>query len=709
MVQFSPAGIILTDATKQNNPIIFVNTAFTIITGFSSEEVIGRNCRFLQGPATDRHSVAQIRETLKSGGRITLELLNYRKNGEEFWNELTISPEADANGEVVGFVGIVNDVSARRQSEAKSRELETRLTSIIENIPGYVFQRTLKPDGALDITYFSPYVANLLGIPGGRQRAADEIWAFILPDDREHLHRCIERSAADMSDLSVDFRLRTANGGERWMRTYSRPRHLESGAIVWDGIGLDITAERVAEERLSYLAYHDPLTGMPNRSLFDSSLAKALDTSQSDDRQMALLLIDLDGFQEVNDAVGRQIGDAVLRGLSKRIVDFAGRRAGYSARTGGDEFAVFFSPETQGHLPNDANALCRDLMQPLQVDDRAFTIEACIGVAAFPFGSTAEESAGEHSVSELMKRANIALHEAKRAGRGMHQLYSFAADDRRRNQTLVRQSLREAIDGRQFQLHYHPLVDLASGKIIGAEALIRWSHPTLGMQRPDIFIPLAEKTGLIIPIGAWVMEEAMRQAVDWARRHANVPKIAINVSGVQLLHPGFLDTIEGALARTGAKASQLEIELTEGFMIEASPVVLNVLNALKRMGFTLAVDDFGTGYASFRHLRDLPVDKLKIDQTFVRQMVVDSSDASIIRAIIALAKSLELEVVAEGIEDIIQRNFLRDEGCKIGQGYLFSLPLTAEDFVYLLDLGVTLPMGAPPEPSAVAERNADHK
>jgi diguanylate cyclase (GGDEF)-like protein len=548
----------------------------------------------------------------------------------------------------------------------------------------------------------------MLGVPGNRQGTEDDLWALIHLDDREYMHRSIERSAADMSDLSVDFRLRTVKG-DRWMRTYSRPRRLESGAIVWDGIGLDVTAERAAEDRLSYLAYHDPLTGMPNRSLFDTSLAKALNAHQTNNRQVALMLIDLDGFQEVNDAVGRQIGDSVLRGVSKRVVDFASRRAGYSARTGGDEFAVFYSSDTQGDLPDDADALCRDLMQPLHIDDRPFTIEASIGVATFPFHSTAEDSTGEPSVSELMKRSNIALHEAKRAGRGMHQVYSLAADDRRRNQTLVRQSLREAIDGRQFRLHYHPLVNLASGEIVGAEALIRWSHPTLGMQRPDIFIPLAEKTGLIIPIGAWVIEEAMRQAVEWAQRHANVPKIAINVSGAQLLHPGFIETIEGALARTGAKASQLEIELTEGFMIEASPVVLNVLNTLKRMGFALAVDDFGTGYASFRHLRDLPVDKLKIDQTFVRQMVVDSSDASIIRAIITLAKSLELEVVAEGIEDLVQRNFLRDEGCKIGQGYLFSLPLTAEDFVYLLDLGVTLPMGAPPEPSAVAERKADPK
>ena len=695
-MRFSPAGTILTDAKQHDNPVVFVNAAFTAITGYSADDVMGKNCRFLQGPETNRESVAKMRKAIATGERLTLELLNYRKNGDEFWSELTIGPETDADGEVVGFVGIIHDVTARRRSEAKSRELEARLTAIMENMPGYVFQRTLKSDGAVDLTYFSPYFANMLGITGNRQGAGDDLWARIHPDDRDSMYRSIERSAADLSDLSVDFRLRTVNGSDRWMRTYSRPRRLEAGEIVWDGVGLDVTAERVAEERLSYLAYHDPLTGMPNRSLFNASLAKVLNTNQTDDRQVALLLIDLDGFQEVNDAVGWQTGDSVLRGVSKRIADFASRREGYSARTGGDEFAVFYSSEAQDDLSKDAEALYRDLAQTLYVDDRPFAIEACIGVASFPFGSGAEDPGGESGVSELIKRANIALHEAKRAGRGMHRLYSIAADDRRRNQTLVRQSLREAIESRQFRLHYQPQVDLSSGEIVGAEALIRWSHPTLGMQRPDIFIPMAEKTGLIIPLGAWIMEEAMRQAQEWAQRHAHVPKIAINVSGAQLLHPSFIGTVEGALERTGAKANQLEIELTESFMIEATPIVLGVLDALKRMGFTLAVDDFGTGYASFRHLRDFLVDKLKIDQTFVRQMVVDSSDASIIRAIIALAKSLKLEVVAEGIETLVQRNFLRDEGCKIGQGYLFSLPLNAEDFGYLLDHSVKLPMTARP-------------
>ena len=688
-----PSGIVLTDHTQPDGPIRFVNEAFTTITGYPAEEAVGRNCRFLQGAGTDARSVAAMREALAAGRAIKLELLNYRKSGEAFWNELVIGPETDENGDVIGFVGIINDVTARRTLEARDRVLEARLESVLDKMPGYVFQRRLSADGKVELTYVSPSFSKMVGIPATRAPASIDVWRHVHPDDRPAVRASIDRSGAAMLESTIEFRLKTASGGERWIRAHSAPRRLESGDVVWDGVGIDITAERVAEDRLSYLAYHDPLTGMPNRLLFDTSLLRALSASVAGGPRIAVFLIDIDGFQEVNDAVGTQTADAVLRGAAKRVADFVEQRAGYCARTGGDEFAAFFAvTPSDDDLRGDAGALCRSLMQPLDVDHREFAIEACVGAATFPFFSAVDDSAWTTAGSELLKRANIALHAAKQAGRGVHRLYSAAADDRQRNHAVVRQSLRKAIDESQFRLHYHPVVDLESGAIIGAEALVRWSHPTLGLQRPDIFIPLAEKTGLIVPLGAWVIREAIRQSQEWARMGLKPPKIAINVSGVQLHDPGFIDDIGDALAQTGVSASKFEIELTESFMIEASPAMLKVLGALKDFGFSLAIDDFGTGHSTFRSLRDFPFDKIKIDQTFVRQMVVDSSDASIIRAIITLAKSLKIGVIAEGIETVAQRNFLRDEGCRVGQGYLFSLPLDAEDFGDLLNRGVTLPM-----------------
>jgi diguanylate cyclase (GGDEF)-like protein/PAS domain S-box-containing protein len=688
-----PSGIVLTDNTQTDGLIRFVNEAFTTITGYASEEAVGRNCRFLQGAGTDAHSVARIHEAVAAGRRIKLELLNYRKNGEEFWNELIVGPEKNARGDIIGFVGVISDVTARRTLEARNRDAEARLESVLEKMPGYVFQRRLSADGKVDLTHVSQSFSKIVGIPATREPASIDLWRHVHPDDRLAVRASIERSGVAMRDSTIEFRLKTTSGVERWIRAHSTPRRLETGDVVWDGVAIDITAERVAEDRLSYLAYHDPLTGMPNRLLFDASLQRALGASAAGGPRIAAFLIDIDGFQEVNEAVGTQAADAVLRGAAKRVADFVEQREGYCARTGGDEFAAFFAvSSSDDDLRGDAGALCGALMLPLLVDDREFAIEACVGVATFPFASAVDNAARTTAGSELLKRANIALRAAKQAGRGVHRLYSAAADDRHRNHAVVRQSLRKAIDEGQFRLHYHPVVDLGSGAIIGAEALIRWSHPTLGLQRPDIFIPLAEKTGLIVPLGAWVTREAIRQSQEWARMGLNPPKISINVSGVQLQDPGFIDDVGDALARTGVSASQFEIELTESFMIEASPAMLNVLGALKDFGFSLAIDDFGTGHSTFRYLRDFPFDKVKIDQTFVRQMVVDSSDASIIRAIIALAKSLRIGVIAEGIETVAQRNFLRDEGCRVGQGYLFSLPLNPEDFGDLLNRGVTLPM-----------------
>jgi diguanylate cyclase (GGDEF)-like protein/PAS domain S-box-containing protein len=694
-VAFNPSGIVITDHSNPEAPIVFVNPAFTVITGYSAAEAYGRNCRFLQGPETDPAAKAAIRDALSTGSPVKLELVNYRKTGEPFWNELSIQPTLDGAGKVTGYVGFLNDVTVRRKTESERLELVTRLTSITQNIPGYVFQRTLKADGTVSLTYLSPSFATVMGMEPGREAKLGDLWELMHADDIEPTRDSIARSAAELSPLNLEFRLTTEAGGERWIRNRSMPRCTVSGDIIWDGVGLDVTAEKLAEKRLSFLAYHDPLTGLPNRLLLTTSLGVALNAAASDQNEIALFKIDLDDFQEINDAIGQSAADGVLRTIAKRLSKAADDHGGYAARIGGDEFAVLQSVRGD-ELFSRAAEICKQVAVPISVDDREIVVDACIGAAVACSTEMESPQPGE-AASELMKRAHVALNEAKRAGRGVCRVYSTESDDRLRNRMLLRQSLRRGIGEGQFRLHYHPLVDLASGRIVGAEALIRWDHPELGLQRPDVFIPLAESSGLIIPLGEWVLNEAMRQSQEWTAQGIKVPRIAINVSGVQIHDPAFLHTVQRALAQTGANASNFELELTEGFMIDASTEILKVLNAVKATGFSLAVDDFGTGHSSFSYLRDFPVDKVKIDQTFVRQMVIDSSDASIIRAIVALAKSLRLGVVAEGIETAAQRDFLRDEGCCTGQGYLFSLPLTAEDFAFLLASGVTLPVAPPVE------------
>jgi PAS domain S-box-containing protein/diguanylate cyclase (GGDEF)-like protein len=695
-------GVLITAIGSGDNRIVFANSAFEVLTGYDAQDVIGLNCRFLQGQDTDGSVVAEIREAVGAGQPIRRELLNYRKDGRRFWNELSLSPRFDRRGGVIGYVGILNDVSARhraeeaqRTAEEAQREAEMHLASIIENVPGYVYRRVLKPDGTIKFHYLSSPFTRMLRLPEGEEATLIEVRRHMHPSDIISSDSAIRQSAASMSPFDIEFRVFTSNGETRWIRSYLNPRR--SGEdVVWDAIGIDVTAEKTAEARLAYLAYNDPLTGLPNRSLFQLSLRNAI-AETAGSGPLELVHVDVSGLQEVNESLGRAAGDAVVRGMAARLTTLASEHSGMIvARTGEDEFAVM-----QRGIAQEAEATAfaelvgRSLAQPITIDGKKLTIESRMGFTIYADGTVLSMPASDEVSIELMRQADVALSAAKSNGSDSLRCYESGLDDQVRNRMRLKQSLQLAVTEEQFELHYHPLVDLASGKIVGAEALIRWRHPELGMQRPDLFIPLAEESGLIVPLGEWTVREAMRQVHVWRQAGLRTPRIAINVSTKQIQQSDFTTMLERALVDFGGDATDFELELTEGVMIERSPAILAVLNRIKACGFTLAVDDFGTGYSSLQYLRDLPVDTIKIDQTFIRRMVLGSSDASIIRAIIAVARSLDLDVVAEGIETTMQRDFLRDEGCLTGQGYLFSLPLVPEDFAWLLEHDTLLPRGAP--------------
>ena len=360
----------------------------------------------------------------------------------------------------------------------------------------------------------------------------------------------------------------------------------------------------------------------------------------------------------------------------------------------GAEFAILRRGQTAGaDADNFAGTIMRSLAQPILIDQVALMTEPCVGTALLLAGELGDLSADD-AATELMKRAAIALSAANKAGPGTHRLYDEALDHRRQHRMILRHSMRDAIDQNQFELHYQPLVDLHSSNIVSAEALIRWQHPELGLLRPDMFIALAEESGLIGLLGEWVMRTAMRQMSAWDAEGLDSPTIALNISSIQVKMPDFIETVKRALAETGADARRFDLELTEGILLELSPEVLSVLTELKLLGFKLVIDDFGAGHSSLQYLRNFPIDKLKIDQIFVRQLVADSSDALIIRAITSLAHSLKIGLVAEGIETIEQRDFLRDQGCTNGQGYFFSLPLAAEDFAWMIKQKLALPIVA---------------
>jgi diguanylate cyclase (GGDEF)-like protein/PAS domain S-box-containing protein len=690
-INASPSGIILTSGSAETQPIVFANDAFMRLTGYDFEEIVGRNCRFLQGPLTDQTVVAEIAAAFRARTAISREILNYRKNGEAFWNLLSLQPRWAESGEMIGFVGTQVDVTDQHLAREAESEAAARIANIAGNLPGYIFQRISHPDGSSRISYFSESYWRMLGFEHAEEVSSANIMKHIDPRDLARVQQEVASSIGSASAATIEFRAISASGEERWLRTRSAPRDGPDGSVIWDGIGIDITTEKVSKASLAYLAYYDPLTGLSNRLLFLRTLEQTVDAPVRGQRQAVVFAIDIDGFQEVNDALGASIGDAVLRCVADRLAKFA-TPSGLAGRLGGDEFGVIRHDITEDQaICAYAASLAADLSVPMLIEGCEINLDACVGVTRHAVCPGERRLSGTVA-AELVKQANLALAEAKRAGRGEHRAFAAALHDREHRRMILRQSLQRALAAEQFIVHYHPFVELASGRIIGAEALVRWQHPDLGMQRPDLFIPMAEASGLIVPLGRWVFETALRDLQRWRAGPSGALTVSVNVSAVQLANPGFIAMVESALETTGIDASTIELELTESVLIDTSTPLLGVLNRLKQIGFSLSLDDFGTGYSSFQYLRDFPIDKIKIDQSFVRHMVVDSSDASIIRAIMTIAKSLGLAVIAEGVETSAQLEFLRAEGCLVGQGHLFSLPVAADTLGMLLRSGAALPV-----------------
>jgi diguanylate cyclase (GGDEF)-like protein/PAS domain S-box-containing protein len=683
-------SILIADATLPDTPITYVNAAFSALSGYTSAEAIGRNCRFLQGVGTNALVREEIRAAIVGGYGIQREILNYRKDGSTFWNDLTIDPVHDALGRVTAFIGVQYEAGEARRAKEANAEAESRLANIASHIPGYVYQRVMRTDGSIEVVYHSPSLNRLLGLDPSQ--APCKFYDYVHPDDRESLFEAIQNSAANMSIFREEFRLVSLNGASHWLRSDAPPRLMENGEIVWDGLALEIGAEKRWESEIADQALRDSLTGLFTRAAWWQALDVQLQGAGCHTRQCGVLHLDIDGFGELNDSLGQTACDEILRQIAQRLGKLAQAVQGVGGRLGGDEFGVLIPACADSeHLSMLARSAVEALAEPMQVGEQQLVVHACVGTALHQ-DAPYDGLAAKDPASELMTQAELALRWAKQLGAGSQLLYSRERDDRFQNQSVLARSFPTAILNDELELHYQPLVDLASGRIVSAEALVRWHHPTLGMQRPDLFIAIAEKQGLIGQLGLWVIDQAMKQRTLWEDAGLAPPPIAINVSGMQLIEPGFVASVEELLKSRKVSARHFELELTEGLLIEPSPQVLASLHALRDLGFMITIDDFGSGHATFRYLRDFPIDKLKIDQIFVRKLVLGSTDALIIRAVMSLAQNMGIAFVAEGIETEMQRDFLHREGCCIGQGYYFSMPLVAEDFAWTLANSIHLPV-----------------
>lgn len=451
------------------------------------------------------------------------------------------------------------------------------------------------------------------------------------------------------------------------------PIHNRRGEVAGAVLVLpDMTTARAQSLRMSYLAQHDSLTDLPNRLLLNDRLCHALSLAHRRRKKMAVLFLDIDRFKHVNDSLGHEIGDRLLRSVARRLVRCV-RRSDTVSRQGGDEFVIVLSEVTQ---PQDAavsaQKMLNALSEPHRVDGRELRITGSIGIAVYP------DDAKEPDV--LLKHADVAMYHAKDQGRNSYQFFEPNLNLRVLERQIIESDLRRAVDGNQLLVHYQPKIDLQSGTVAGAEAFVRWLHPERGLIPPSQFMPIAEATGSIVPIGRWALREACQQASAWQTSGLGPMRIAVNVSAAQIRDRHFVSDVRRTLAGTGLAPSDLELELRETVLTQDTQFALEVLRALKELNVQLALIDFGTGYSSLSHLKQFPIDILKIDQSFVRELTTNSDANSIVSAVIGMGKNLGIQVVAEGVESREQFLCLRQMSCPQGQGAYFCEPLTPAQF-----------------------------
>jgi diguanylate cyclase (GGDEF)-like protein/PAS domain S-box-containing protein len=542
----------------------------------------------------------------------------------------------------------------------------------------------------------SSELCRLMGI--GRQDFGGTLEAFLQAvdaEDRERVDQALQRILTDRTPCDIDHRIMLPNGSEFIVNLQAEAvfdDHLKTLTIV--GTAQDISERKRSEREIHRLAYYDSLTGLPNRVLFKERVTQAIAHAHRYQYHLALLFLDLDRFKVINDTLGHNVGDMLLKhvadrlGESVRQSDSVGRSLNGEqthelARLGGDEFTVLL---TNLQDVQDASKVARRILQalarPFSVSGHEIFVTVSIGIAIFP--------ADGESVEVLLKNSDSAMYHAKEEGRNNYQYYSNAMNAAANDRLLLEGEVRHATERKEFVVYYQPQIDLRSERIVGAEALVRWQHPRRGLLAPAEFLQAASDTGMIRTIDEWMLRTVCRQSRAWQQRGLAVPRVSINVSNSLFHGATLLKAVEDMFVETGLAPDRLELELTESVAMRNVDTSLTVLQELKTMGVQLAIDDFGTGYSSLSYLQRLPVNRVKIDQSFVRDLLSLVQPVPIVRAIIAMAHSLQLEVLAEGVEDERQRSILMDEGCDQAQGYLFGRPMPAAEFEKLL-LPIVLP------------------
>ncbi len=523
-------------------------------------------------------------------------------------------------------------------------------------------------------TYVSPSIERVLGYKP-EEIIGQSVFDYFHPNDLKTKRRLFRRLLDGEADDPVCYRIRRKDDTYVWLETVSKPirEPLARQGREIITVSRDITRRKETEERLLRLANFDSLTRLPNRALFRDRLRRAISRAQRNKTRLALLFLDLDRFKNINDSLGHHAGDQLLRGVAKRLTQNA-RKGDTVARLGGDEFTVILE---NIHTPDDASLVANKILElmepPFRLDGHELVVSPSIGITLYP--DDAED------MRSLLKNADTAMYRSKEKGGNRYQFYTEGMNARAYEHLVLESNLRHALERDQFELYFQPQIDLHTHGIIGIEALIRWNHPERGFLSPDKFVPFAEETGLIIPIGEWALNNACLEAKRWQENGLPPVRIAVNLSMRQFRQKMFVDLVANALSNSELDPHLLELEITESFLAQNVDQATKVLRQLHELGVQLSVDDFGTGYSSLSYLKRFPLNTLKIDQSFVKDLDSGPQGATIAEAIIALGKSLNLNIIAEGVETEEQVFFLKSRGCDRVQGYFVSPPMCASDML----------------------------
>ena len=690
--------------------IVFANDKFCQISKYSLDELIGQNHRVLKSGLHDAKFFDDMWLTISNGRTWQGEVCNLNKDGDQYWVETTIVPSLDDNGLPYQYVSIRTEITQIKQAEANlansNVELEARVkerTAELHQLMGELYESEQRfrqlsenihevfwmTDPAKDkMLYISPAYEQIWGRTVQSLYDSPESWLEgIHGEDRQRvLQAALTKQVSGLYD--EEYRIVRPDGDIRWIHDKCFPVRDSKGTVYrLVGVAEDITERKMVEEEIKNLAFYDTLTHLPNRRFLMDRLKHTLAFCRRSSQHGALLLIDLDNFKTLNDSAGHGIGDMLLQQVAQRL-EFSIREGDTVARLGGDEFVVILEnlSEQLNEAAMQTEVVCETILaafdQHYLLVAHEYHCTASIGVTLF--------NGQQSSIDGLMKQADISMYQAKKAGRNVVRFFDQQMQDIVTARVAIEGELRIALKNRQFHLHYQIQMD-NSQRPLGAEASIRWIHPERGMILPIQFITLAEETGLILPIGQWVLDKACAQINAWQQDALTCNLVlAVNVSAKQFYLADFVAQVQAAVQRHAINPNLLKLELTESLLLEDIEHAIVTMSALNEIGVQLVLDDFGTGYSSLQYLKQLPLDQLKIDQSFVQDIATDSRDKSVVQAIIAMAHSLGIDVIAEGVETEDQRQLLLSMGCTNYQGYLPGRPMPVEQFEASLKKSCTI-------------------